>query len=103
MPRKKAVSGGKGKEAKEYRRPREYQRPEDTPGFAWRVSLSIIVFFAVIIFVVIWLFFYADAFTIYQNLAVLLAVILTFIAIMGAAWAYWGIKYGKKFEKRCEE
>lgn len=92
----------RGKRRGEGKQGMGYERPEDTPGFAWRVSLSIIVFFAVIIFVVLWLFFYADAFTIYQNLAVLLAVILTFIAIMGAAWAYWGIKYGKKFEKCCE-
>ena len=88
----------KKKETKE----KEYKRPEDTPGFAWRVSLSIIVFFAMIVFVVLWLFFYADAFTIYQNLAVLIAVILIFIAIMGASWAYWGIRYGRKFEK-CEK
>ena len=85
----------KEKEKKE----KEYERPEDTPGFAWRVSLSIIVFFAVIAFVVVWLFFYADAFTLYQNLAVVLVVILILIAVMGAAWAHWGIKYGRKFEK----
>jgi amino acid transporter len=91
MPRKKET------------RAKEYERPEDTPGFAWRVSLTIIVFFAVIVFVVLWLFFYADAFTLYQNLAVLLAVILIFIGVMGAAWAFWGMKYGKKFDKCCEE
>jgi amino acid transporter len=86
----------KEKEKKE----KEYKRPEDTPGFAWRVSLSIIVFFALIVFLVVWLFFYADAFTLYQNLAVLLAAILIFIGIMGSAWAHWGIRYGRKFEKR---
>ncbi len=85
----------KEKETKE----KEYESPEETPGFAWRVSLTIITFFALIVFLVLWLFFYADAFTIYQNLAVLLAAILIFIGIMGSAWAHWGIKYGRKFEK----
>jgi len=79
-----------------------YRRPEDTPGFGWRVSLSIIVFFAAIAFVVLWLFFFADAFTLYQNLAVLLATFLIFIGVMGAAWSWWGMKYGKKFDKCCE-
>ncbi|UCC92055.1 MAG: hypothetical protein JSV39_02225 [Candidatus Aenigmatarchaeota archaeon] len=91
MPKEKMGTGeGKGE--------MEYERPEDTPGFASRVSLSIITFFALIVFLVVWLFFYADAFTFYQNLAVLLAAILTFIGIMGAAWAHWGIKYGRQFE-----
>jgi hypothetical protein len=92
MPKEKV---GKGEVKEEM----EYERPEDTPGFASKVSLSIITFFALIVFLVVWLFFYADAFTIYQNLAVVLAAILTFIGIMGASWAHWGIKYGRKFEK----
>lgn len=96
MPKKKERRGEGKKEA-------GYERPEDTPGFAWRVSLSIIAVFAVIVFVVLWLFFYADAFTIYQNLAVFLAVILIFVAVMGASWAHWGLKYGKKFEKHCKD
>lgn len=88
MPEEKSKKGNK-----------EYERPEDTPGFAWRVSLSIIAFFAVIVFIVLWLFFYADVFTLYQNLAVLIASLLIFIAVMGASWAHWGIKYGRKFDK----
>lgn len=94
MPKEKVGKGETGE--------KEYERPEDTPGFAWRVSLSIIAFFALIVFLVLWLFFYADAFTLYQNLAVLLVTLLIFIGIMGAAWAHWGIKYGRKFEK-CEK
>lgn len=83
----------------EEKKGKQYERPEDTPGFAWRVSLTIIVFFALIVFLVLWLFFYADAYTIYQNLAVLLAAILLFVGVMGAAWAHWGMKYGRKFEE----
>ena len=94
MPKKKMRS--RRKEA-------EYSCPEDTPGFAWRVSLSIIAFFAMIAFLVIWLFFLADGFTLYQNLAVLLGTFLIFIAVMGAAWSFWGMKYGKKFDKCCRD
>lgn len=96
MPKEKAA---KERETKA----KQYKRPEDTPGFAWRISLTIIVFFALIVFLVIWLFFYADAFTLYQNIAVVLASILIFIGVMGASWAFWGIKYGRQFEKCCND
>ena len=77
----------------------EYKSPEETPGFALNVSITIVVSFAVVVFLVVWLFFYANAFDVYQNLAVVLAAVLVFICVMGAAWAHWGIKYGKKFDK----
>ena len=86
------------------KKPREpdYKRPEDTPGFGLRVALSIVVFFGLIAFVILWLFFFADSFNLYQNLAMLLIAILVFVGLMGAGWASWGIKYGRKFEgKGC--
>lgn len=71
-----------------------------TPGFAWRVSLSIVAFFGLVVFFILWLFFFADSFTVYQNIAVVLAVLLIFFAVMGASWSSWGIKYGRKYGKR---
>lgn len=71
--------------------------PMETPGFRWRVSLSIIVVFGWLIFMVLWLMFYAEVFNIYQNLAVILVSILVAIAILAASWAPWGIKYGYKY------
>lgn len=68
--------------------------PEKTPGFAWRVSLSIIVFFGWFIFLILWLMFYAGRFNIYQNIAVVLVSILVAMAILAASWASWGIRYG---------
>lgn len=68
-----------------------------SPGFAWRVALSIASFFGLIIFIIIWLFFYADSYSLYQNLAVLLVSFLVFIAVMGASWSMWGIRYGQKY------
>ena len=80
------------------RKTKKYKKPEDTPGFGLRVGISIITFFALIVFLIVWLFFYADAFTIYQNIAAILVSILIFIGIMAGSWASWGIKYGKQFE-----
>lgn len=70
-----------------------------TPGLAWRVSLSIIVGVGWLVFLILWLAFYAPGFTLYQNLAISLVSILIVGAILGAAWASWGIKYSCRFEK----
>lgn len=71
-----------------------------TKGFDWRVSLSIISVVAWLIFLIIWLFFYANNFNVYQNIAIFIVSILAFGGIMGASWAPWGIKHGHKLEKK---
>ena len=75
----------------------------DMRGFGWRVSLSILVSIGWLAFLVIWLFFYAGNYSIYQNIAVFLASILVIAAVMGAAWASWGIKQKHGWEYCMEE
>ncbi len=71
--------------------------PRGTPGFGWRVALSIIVGVGWLAFLILWLFFYAGDFNIYQNIAVFIVSILVLGGVMGAAWASWGLKYGRKW------
>ena len=61
-------------------------------GMGWRVATSIITFFASIIGIILWLFFFAENFNIYQNIAIVVVIFLGFIAVMGATWASWGMK-----------
>jgi len=61
-------------------------------GMGWRVATSIITFFASIIGIILWLFFYAENFNAYQNIAIVVVIFLGFIAVMGATWARWGMK-----------
>ncbi|MCL5069205.1 MAG: hypothetical protein M1368_12765, partial [Thaumarchaeota archaeon] len=61
-----------------------------TEGMGWRVGVTILTFFGAIIAGIVWLFFYASSFNIYQNVAVAAVISLVFIAIMGATWASWG-------------
>ncbi len=61
-------------------------------GMGWRVATSIITFFAFIIGIILWLFFYAENFNVYQNIAIVVVILLGFIAVMGATWASWGMK-----------
>ena len=71
-----------------------------TKGFGWRVSLSIISVVGWLIFLIMWLFFYATNYNVYQNIAIFIVSILAFGGIMGATWASWGIKHSHKFEKK---
>jgi hypothetical protein len=71
----------------------------ETPGFAWRVSLSIIVGVGWLVFLILWLTFYAAAFTLLENIVIVLVSLLIVGAILGASWASWGIRYGRKFGK----
>ena len=76
---------------------------EMPPGLAPRVAVSILVVFGWLIFAILWLVFYAGSFSLFQNIAVIIVVLLIGIAILGAMWASWGMKYGKKMEHWKEE
>ena len=65
-------------------------------GMGWGVTISILTFFASIIGVIIWLFFYAKNYAIYQNVAIVVVIFLGFIAVMAATWASWGIKQSRE-------
>jgi hypothetical protein len=66
--------------------------PIKTEGMGWRIGVSIVTFFAAVIAVILWLFFYAGGYNAYQNIAVIVVIFLAFIAVMGATWASWGMK-----------
>jgi len=70
-----------------------------TKGFGWRVSLSIIVGVGWLIFLILWLFFYASGFNIYQNIAIFIVSILVVGGVLGASWAPWGMRHGHKFDE----
>ncbi len=58
----------------------------------WRIALSILALFGIVIGIVVWLFFYAQDFNIYQNIAIIVVILLGFLAVMGATWASWGMR-----------
>jgi len=69
-------------------------------GLGWRVSLSIIAGVGWLVFIILWLFFYASNYTGYQNVAIFLISILAIIAILGAPWIIWGMRQQTKEEKK---
>ncbi len=58
--------------------------------FRWRTILSIITGFAWLLFLVIWLFFYASGYTLYQNLGIILASIIALSVINSTFWSFVG-------------
>jgi hypothetical protein len=58
----------------------------------WRVAATILTLFGSIVGIILWLFFYAGSFNVYQNIAIIVAIIMGFVAVMGAIWASWGLK-----------
>ncbi|MFQ6129778.1 MAG: hypothetical protein ACE5OT_03080 [Candidatus Hadarchaeaceae archaeon] len=73
---------------------------EMPPGGAARVAVSIVVGVGWLIFLILFLAFYADGFSIYQNLAIILASLLVMCAILGPMWAHWGIKTSRAWKKK---
>jgi hypothetical protein len=69
-----------------------------TEGMGSRVTASIITVFGFVIALILWLSFYATSFNAYQNIAVVIVMILAFVAIMGATWAPWGMRQSGQLE-----
>jgi hypothetical protein len=78
----------------------EYRDNEMPPGLAWRSAVSIAVFIGWLIFLVLFLFFYAQNFNIYQNIAIFIVSVLVVVAILGPMWAYWGMRNAYRWERR---
>ncbi len=64
--------------------------------FKWRTILSIATGFGWLIFIVIWLFFYASDYTGYQNLGVILASIIALSVLNSTAWSFIDKRKGSK-------
>ena len=81
--------------------PREGKAMMKMMGFRWRVQTSIVIPVAAMIFLIVWFWYYAIPFTVWQNIAVLLITLLVVGGILGGIWARWGIKHGDKFSTIC--
>ena len=83
--------------------PKEGKEIFKTFGFKWRVQVSVIIPFLTMIFLIIWFWFYAEPYTIWQNIAVILITLLVIGGILGSIWARWGMRHGKNFGKKAED
>ena len=68
-------------------------------GFKWRAALSTVLPLLLLIILIIWFWYYAEPYSIWQNIAVILVAILVLGGILGSVWAHWGLSHTKDFEK----
>jgi hypothetical protein len=66
---------------------------------AWRIPLSIATGIGWLVFLVIWLFFYAGDYQLVQNIGVFLLSLLIVGAILAGAWAAWSLSGMSEFEE----
>jgi len=66
-----------------------------TTGFGWRVAASILIAIGWLSFVILWLFFYAHEYNIFQNLAIVIVSVIVSIGVLAAMWAPWGMRMAK--------
>ncbi len=71
--------------------------PED---MGWRMWAGMIACVGAVIAVIVWLFFYAGGFNIYQNVAVIGVIFLACFAVMGAIMAPWFMKQRASWSRR---
>jgi heme/copper-type cytochrome/quinol oxidase subunit 4 len=70
-----------------------------TAGFGWRVGISIFIVFGWLAFLILWLFFYADEYGVFQNIAILLVSIIIGIGMLAAIWVSWGLRFAGQFKE----
>lgn len=80
----------------------QIENKETPPGMASRVAVSIIIFFGLLIFSIIYVAFFASTFSFFQKISVIIVAMLVSIAVLGAMWSSWAIKYGEYGGKRCK-
>ncbi|MFH1101561.1 MAG: hypothetical protein V1726_05965 [Methanobacteriota archaeon] len=71
-----------------------------TQGLGWRVSLSIIVGVAWLVFLLVWFFFYAGMYNWEKNVAIVLFSLLVIVGILGIPWSIWGLRHRTEEEQK---
>ena len=67
------------------------------PRMGWRIALSIVAFLSLIVFIIIWLFFFAGGYNVYQNIAVVIVAFLVFFGVGALLWATMWMRWGRKW------
>ena len=63
-----------------------------TKGFLWRVYLSGAIAILFLLFLSLWFFLFAEQFSWYQNIAVLIVSFLIIVGVFGVSWAPWAMR-----------
>jgi hypothetical protein len=64
-------------------------------GIWWRLGLTLLAGFTWLGFLIVWLFFFANLYDLYQNVAVILLSIFIVGLIASVTWLTYGMKFRK--------
>ena len=65
----------------------------ETKGFGWKVSLSIIICVGWLVFLILWLAFFASEVDPWErNISIILSSILVAFLLLGGSWAVWAFR-----------
>lgn len=60
----------------------------------WRVLVTILIGLVWLVFLSLWLFFYASLFSLLQNIAIFILSVAIVGGIAALLWVPWGMKHG---------
>jgi hypothetical protein len=72
--------------------------PIHAAGFSWRVAASIVIGVGWLSFIIIWLFFFAGSYSIYQNLAIVVVSLIVGFGALILIWITWGLRFATPVE-----
>lgn len=65
------------------------------PGLRWRSMASIIIAFGWVLFILLFAGFWAERFTLFQNLVIFFASVVAAIGLLAVMWAAWGLRWAR--------
>lgn len=66
-----------------------------TAGLGWRAAASVIIVFGWLVFFLLFVAFWADRFSLFQNVMIFFASVVGAIGILGAMWASYGMRWAR--------
>ncbi len=69
-------------------------------GMRWRVSGTIVLGTAWLVFILLYAAFWAGAYNLFQNLVIFFASLIVLLGGLAAIWASWGMRFaGSNWER----
>jgi hypothetical protein len=62
-------------------------------GMQWRVSATILMITAWLVFILIYAFVWSAPYSLFQNVVIFIASLIALFGLIAALWAGWGMRY----------
>ncbi len=79
------------------------QKKNEFEGMVWRVALTIGIVAAFLVGSLLYVGFYAEGYSLFQKIIVVVVALVVALAIIAIAWTTWAGKYGYMDPKQWEK